>query len=221
MRFANEEVRRQLRRSRSLTQPAIFQGHTRFATSSIAGFDGCHPHQFSPPREAEVWRHDPATKATFRPATRNLEAYITRNGDLDFFQLHGVVVPLSGLQALLPALLHSPLPSSVDSVCERKAATPQRRVDRMCLVLCSAPATATATATAMATATRPERPRGGCAAPQVRKSDTWFRHTASTHGFEKGWSQAKAVTVARPPPRAATNRDLLTSSNGVFSNPCA
>ena len=108
---------RQLRRSRSLTRPAIFQGHTRFATSSIAGFDGCHPHQFSPPREAEVWRHAPATKATFRPATRNLEAYITHNGDLDFFQLHGVVVPLSGLQALLPALLHSPLPSSVDSVC--------------------------------------------------------------------------------------------------------
>ena len=55
---------------RRFTQPTIFQGHTRFATTSIAGFDGCHPHQFTPPRLAEVWRYDPSTKAVFKPTTR-------------------------------------------------------------------------------------------------------------------------------------------------------
>lgn len=103
--------------SRTFTRPTIFQGHTRFATTSIAGFDGCHPHQFSPPRQAEVWRYDPATKATFKPNTCNLETFITHNGDLEFFELQEVLIPLSGLQALLPALLHSPLPNSGDSVC--------------------------------------------------------------------------------------------------------
>lgn len=29
----------------------IFQGHTRFATSSIANLQGCHPHQWCPPSE--------------------------------------------------------------------------------------------------------------------------------------------------------------------------
>ena len=106
---------RELRRK--FTKPTIFQGHTRFATTSIAGFDGCHPHQFSPPRQAEVWRYDPSTKATFKPSTCNVETFITHNGDLDFFELQEVLIPLSGLQALLPALLHSPLPNSGDSVC--------------------------------------------------------------------------------------------------------
>ena len=32
-----------------VTAPAVFQGHTRFATSSIANGDGCHPHQWRAP----------------------------------------------------------------------------------------------------------------------------------------------------------------------------
>ena len=41
--------------SRSITggsgrfQPKLFQGHTRFATSSAANIGGCHPHQWSRP----------------------------------------------------------------------------------------------------------------------------------------------------------------------------
>lgn len=111
MRMFSGELRR------SFTRPTIFQGHTRFATTSIAGFDGCHPHQFSPPRQAEVWRYDSATNATFTSSTLSVEAFITHNGDLDFFQLHEVTIPLHGLQALLPALLHCPLPNTGDSVC--------------------------------------------------------------------------------------------------------
>ena len=84
---------------RTFTHPTIFQGHTRFATTSIAGFDGCHPHQFSPPRQAEVWAYDPSSKATFRAATRNVETFITHNGDLEFFELHDALIPLHGLQA--------------------------------------------------------------------------------------------------------------------------
>ena len=29
--------------------PRLFQGHTRFATSSICNLSGCHPHQWVPP----------------------------------------------------------------------------------------------------------------------------------------------------------------------------
>ena len=33
----------------NLSPPQLFQGHTRFATSSIAALPGCHPHQYSAP----------------------------------------------------------------------------------------------------------------------------------------------------------------------------
>jgi hypothetical protein len=49
--------------------------------------------------------------------TGSVEAFVTHNGDLEFFELHDILIPLHGLQALLPVLLHTPLPNSGDSVC--------------------------------------------------------------------------------------------------------
>ena len=46
---------------------------------------------------------------------RNVEHFITHNGDLDFFTINGVCYELDQLQQLLPLLLHHPLPSRVDS----------------------------------------------------------------------------------------------------------
>ena len=42
----------------NIAAPALFQGHTRFATSSIANFEGCHPHQWSPAKPTAVWSAD-------------------------------------------------------------------------------------------------------------------------------------------------------------------
>ena len=63
-----------------------------------------------------MWRYD-AARNTFDAAIERSEAYITHNGDLDFFSLHGVTYPLEDVQALLAALLHAPMPASVDSAC--------------------------------------------------------------------------------------------------------
>ena len=84
-----------------LSQPTIFQGHTRFATTSIAQLPGCHPHQWTPPRTEKVWRYDPTTTVGFFASRRNVEAFITHNGDLDFFELHGALPPSP------PTTLHS------------------------------------------------------------------------------------------------------------------
>jgi len=46
---------------------------------------------------------------------RNVEAYITHNGDLDFFIFHGVTYALGDVQRLLARLLGRPTPSEVDS----------------------------------------------------------------------------------------------------------
>lgn len=39
----------------AVKSPQLFQGHTRFATTSIAAMPGCHPHQFSPPADRNHW----------------------------------------------------------------------------------------------------------------------------------------------------------------------
>ena len=46
-----------------------------------------------------------------------VEAFITHNGDLDFFTVHSRTYPLADVQALLTHLLGSPMPSEVDSAC--------------------------------------------------------------------------------------------------------
>ena len=67
---------------------SLFQGHTRFATSSIANLGGCHPHQWLPARRVVEWRRDPAKGGQYASRSCNHECYITHNGDLDFYELH-------------------------------------------------------------------------------------------------------------------------------------
>ena len=44
-----------------LRPPTLFQGHTRFATSSISSLDGTHPHQWTPAATQRVWCFDTRT----------------------------------------------------------------------------------------------------------------------------------------------------------------
>lgn len=135
-------------RAKAITAPQLFQGHTRFATSSIAALPGCHPHQWCKPSTQVVWT---LVEGEWSAKRRNVESYITHNGDrerarpnaapahvslharlcrsrqsaggawscgtVDFLNLHGIVYPLEDVQAILVAILHSPLPATVDSVC--------------------------------------------------------------------------------------------------------
>ena len=49
------ERRRPLLGAGLIAAPQLFQGHTRFATSSIAALPGCHPHQWTPASAQTVW----------------------------------------------------------------------------------------------------------------------------------------------------------------------
>ena len=66
---------------------------------------GCHPHQWSPAQSVTFW--SAAEGGRFTSARANFEAYITHNGDLDFFTLHGRTYPLEDVQKLLVRLLHA------------------------------------------------------------------------------------------------------------------
>ena len=98
----------------AISAPALFQGHTRFATSSIANFDGCHPHQWTPPRKVKLWRVD-GLSGVYGSSVVNHECFITHNGDLDFFEWHGTVYPLSDVFDLLEVFLGCKKPAPVDS----------------------------------------------------------------------------------------------------------
>ena len=95
-----------------IDQARIYQGHTRFATSSISNLAGCHPHQWLPRSSQKHWRF---VGDAFVGVTANVEGYITHNGDLDLFQIHGVKYPLEELQLLLAHFLGVPPPAEVDS----------------------------------------------------------------------------------------------------------
>ena len=94
--------------------PALFQGHTRFATSSIANLEGCHPHQWLPPCKTKVWSRDEKS-GTYKSSHLRHECFITHNGDLDFFEWHGTVYPLDDVFMLLESFLGKPKPAPVDS----------------------------------------------------------------------------------------------------------
>ena len=93
--------------------PRIYAGHTRFATTSKATFDGTHPHQWTPPEVMNVWRRD--DKGTWTCKMENVENFICHNGDLDAFAIGGVTHPLEALMPWLVTANHSPCPSPVDS----------------------------------------------------------------------------------------------------------
>mmetsp|Transcript_5059 Transcript_5059/g.10661 ORF Transcript_5059/g.10661 Transcript_5059/m.10661 type:complete len:1565 (-) Transcript_5059:323-5017(-) len=87
-----------------------FFGHTRFATTSKASFDGTHPHQWSPRRNHTVFSSRDAS-----PALLGVENFITHNGDFEFFQINSKYYDVALLQTWLEHVLHHPMPASVDS----------------------------------------------------------------------------------------------------------
>ena len=96
--------------------PTLYQGHTRFATSSISSLDGTHPQQWTPASVQRVWRFDDRS-GTYVSEQANVEAFVTHNGDLDFFSIHGQTYAVGELRTLLGRLLHRAAPSTVDSAC--------------------------------------------------------------------------------------------------------
>ena len=97
----------------AIKAPALFQGHTRFATSSIANFEGCHPHQWMPPAKATLWSRD--VGGAYKSSVVNHETFISHNGDLDFFEWHGTVYPLDDVFTILERFLGQKKPAPVDS----------------------------------------------------------------------------------------------------------
>jgi hypothetical protein len=93
----------------------FFGGHTRFATSSKASFDGTHPHQWTPRADHLIWRETAA--GDWSSQRCNVELYICHNGDLDFWTVGQVTHPLEALFPWVERATHSPCPSAVDSAC--------------------------------------------------------------------------------------------------------
>ncbi|KAK3270697.1 hypothetical protein CYMTET_20918 [Cymbomonas tetramitiformis] len=98
---------------RESAAPEVFQGHTRFATSSITNLEGAHPHQWTPPRLQSFWYLN--RKGYLKRVVRSVEIFVTHNGDFDFWKVNGTTIPLEKLQSWLPGVLDAPLPSPVDS----------------------------------------------------------------------------------------------------------
>jgi hypothetical protein len=119
----SELVRQKVERNDGAWRPTGFtraySGHTRFATTSKASFDGTHPHQWCPPRPRRVYfMHDTRGAAGHAgSAQRQVEHFITHNGDLDFFRVSGVWHELSKVQRWLERVLEQPMPATVDSAC--------------------------------------------------------------------------------------------------------
>ena len=81
-----------------------YSGHTRFATTSKATFDGTHPHQWCPPRPRRVYFMNDPDGIRLRAQPRAVEHFITHNGDLDFFRVAGTWHELGKVQKL--SLIH-------------------------------------------------------------------------------------------------------------------
>ena len=116
----------------------FFSGHTRFATSSKATFDGTHPQRWTPPTLRRFYNFsmvpdrtvavDASTSTSFSPLSKSAadkdfprlircENYVTHNGDFDFYDVNGKTYDLDVLQKWLPIATSAALPATVDSVC--------------------------------------------------------------------------------------------------------
>ena len=116
----------------------FFSGHTRFATSSKATFDGTHPQRWTPPTLRRFYNFstvpdrtvavDASTSTSFSPLSKSAadkdfprlircENYVTHNGDFDFYDVNGKTYDLDILQKWLPIATSAALPAAVDSVC--------------------------------------------------------------------------------------------------------
>jgi hypothetical protein len=100
-----------------------FFGHTRFATSSKASFDGTHPHKWSERRVYNVYSFISSSSSSIasidgesrRPRSIGVENYITHNGDFDFFKVNGKFYDVEVVQLWLEKVLGTPMPTTVDS----------------------------------------------------------------------------------------------------------
>lgn len=93
--------------------PRIYAGHTRFATTSKATFDGTHPHQWTPPENIRVWRR--SANGDWTCKVESVENFICHNGDLDAFEVADITHPLEALMPWLERANHCACPSPVDS----------------------------------------------------------------------------------------------------------
>jgi hypothetical protein len=114
-------VRRKIQRSVNLRKSghvAFVSGHTRFATSSKATFEGTHPQRWTPPTARRVYDfnvpRDGTTEHEFVPHAMRVENYITHNGDFDFYNVNGTTYDLEVIQNFLSIVL-GPMPATVDS----------------------------------------------------------------------------------------------------------
>jgi hypothetical protein len=113
-------VRRKLQRSVNLRRNgdvAFISGHTRFATSSKATFEGTHPQRWTPPTTRSVYDFNvphQGAEHQFVPHAMRVENYITHNGDFDFYSVNGTTYDLEVIQNFLSTVL-GPMPATVDS----------------------------------------------------------------------------------------------------------
>jgi hypothetical protein len=108
-----------------------FFGHTRFATSSKASFEGTHPHLWSRRREFNVYSFGSASATgssnrdnkrksggggvVVEPRSVGVENYITHNGDFEFFRVKDKYYDVMVVQEWLEKVLETPMPATVDS----------------------------------------------------------------------------------------------------------
>jgi len=106
-----------------------FFGHTRFATSSKASFDGTHPHRWSPrrtissfyPFQSETYaalkilHNELPVSGVVESQMIGVENYVTHNGDFEYYKINGKYYDIEQVQLWLEKALRVPMPSSVDS----------------------------------------------------------------------------------------------------------
>lgn len=127
-----------------LNRVKFYAGHTRFATTSKATFDGTHPHQWSKPQYLRVYNMDEllstddversmgrsmmglssnilrrsrssAKRHIAAPCKTRVENFITHNGDFEFYELNGTSCEFEAVQKWLEIATGTKMPSGVDS----------------------------------------------------------------------------------------------------------
>jgi hypothetical protein len=100
-------------------------GHTRFATSSKASFEGTHPQRWTPASlrrvyDLDIRRNPPGENQVNHQHVHNIrtipvENFITHNGDFDFYEVNGKTYDVETIQKWLVVVTRSPMPAVVDS----------------------------------------------------------------------------------------------------------
>ena len=129
----------------NINKTRFFAGHTRFATTSKATFDGTHPHQWSKPKYYMVYdmeelahndsvgfrlnnavadlsskflrhsRNSAGRRHIAKPNKTRVEHFVTHNGDFEFYDLNGKTYELEAIQKWLEVATGCEKPSTVDS----------------------------------------------------------------------------------------------------------